>query len=139
MNSNFRIANKNLWKIVVISTVIIFACILISKFLYSSFYLKDYEDKVTRFEEVVENTIYVTEIKHKTDAIAAAEEVWYNSSNTDKYVYSVSYDKKNDCWLIVGRSIDYYNPIYWIGGLTGGVNYAIIQSDGRVLAIWYDM
>ena len=74
----------------------------------------------------------VAEIHNADQAAAQAEHLWidiYGEDVLEKKPYQVFYDKNNDVWLIRGTLPEM---------MFGGVPWALIQSDGTVLAVWHD-
>lgn len=74
----------------------------------------------------------VESISDEEKAIVEAEKLWmeiYGEKIYGKKPYVAFYDCETDTWLIKGTLPD---------GYMGGVPYAIIQSDGNVLAVWHD-
>lgn len=76
-------------------------------------------------------------VENPKTAIEHAKELWierfspvngkpYRLANSRKIM--VLFDSENECWLISGTL-----PSYW----DGGVPNAIIQKDGKVLAVWH--
>lgn len=75
---------------------------------------------------------HVDRISDSKTAIAQAEMIWieiYGEDVSDKKPYKAYFDSINDVWLVRGTCPN---------NSFGGVPYAIIQSDGNVLAIWHD-
>ena len=74
----------------------------------------------------------VERISDEETAIEKAEEVWlgvFGGNIIEKKPYVAYYDAETDTWLVKGTLPD---------NSFGGVPYAIIQSDGQVLAVWHD-
>lgn len=116
-----------------IAFVCIIALIYNSKQIHvKTFDLNDYQCEVEEFQL----DINVGEVTNAKIAIEKAKELWIKKygarNNGEIYDYvrrkiEVSFDSENECWLINGtlphRSI-------------GFVPYALIQKDGKVLAVW---
>ena len=77
----------------------------------------------------------VGEINDPNTAILKAKELWlekYSEVNNQPYnlinkKIVVLYDQKNACWCIKGTLPS---------NIAGAVPYALIQKDGKVLAVW---
>jgi len=80
-------------------------------------------------------------IENKFDAMSAAQKLWYEVYHipAGSRHMQVSYDEHNDCWLVSGLIWEAYFCQYSsCAGCSGGASYAIISTDGEVLAVWRD-
>ena len=123
---------------------LIFLCILISAYIFivvpRSFSIKDYEEEISFYSTL--GDLYAEPIRSKPEAYFTARKLIrerYVSHGIDigpeyNKVYSISFDKDNDCWYIKRCYLDTY-----LGCAVGGTVNVLIRSDGTVLAVWIDM
>ncbi len=96
---------------------------------YATFSLDDYEEEIQRFSE----NNKLAPINSAKEAKAAALQLWAETFEerdllTDSRAPRNAYfDAENDVWLIKDTLPD---------GTVGGCHYALIQTDGKVLAVW---
>lgn len=69
------------------------------------------------------------------DAAKAAEQIWFDAFDDNTEIlkqrpYIVSYDDKNELWLIEG------NPEY-VKDFPGGTAHVLITSDGMLMTCWH--
>lgn len=90
------------------------------------FELSDYQSFTNRFA----SNATVDAIDNAKVAKKQAEKLWverFGEYMKDLKPYRVFYDSANDVWLVMGT----------LPKMTlGGVPYVLIQTDGRVLAMW---
>ena len=127
--------SNKLITVFLIILIIFIVVALVRVFYYSTFSIEDYDQQVKRCSE--RDMGYTQRIDNKLDALNAIDEVFSFSTDDANYFYTVSYDKQNDCWLVIGDSAIIYNFIY-CGRVTGGRRGAIIKSDGTVIAGWVE-
>ncbi len=92
------------------------------------FKLSDYQYFLDNFS----SDTRVEEIDNDEEAKAQAEKIWIEHFGREvkrEKPYNVSYDSENNVWMVYGSLPRYYSA--------GGEAYILIQSDGRVLAIWH--
>ena len=94
------------------------------------FKLSDFQNDINRhsLDKMVEK------INNAEEAKVQAEKLWIE--NFGRFVkrekpYNVSYDSANKVWLVYGSLPGK------LGEYFGGVAYILIQTDGKVLAIWH--
>ena len=112
--------------LIVVIIVILVACKNTQEIL--DFNLSDYQLEIESFP-YGEN---VGIVKDSNDAKNKAEEIWiklYGESVKKEKPYQVFYDKQNDVWLIKGIQK---------AKVKGGVAHILIETDGKVLAVWHD-
>jgi len=93
-----------------------------------SFEFSDYQYHIENFSSDED----VGPIIDAEEAVAKAEEVWkkvYGESVEEEKPYQVFYDEKNEIWLVHGT----LEP-----NMKGGVAYILIESTGKVLAVWHE-
>lgn len=100
----------------------------------SEFDLKEYQWEL----ETYPSDRSVGQVNDQETAIQIARLLWVEEYSTigsqphnpiNGREIEVSYDPNNECWHINGTV-----PLNTLGG----VPHAIVQKDGKVLAIWYD-
>lgn len=76
--------------------------------------------------------IVTSPVETYEDACSAAEEVWREIFSRDKkkiMKYTVLFDSENQVWWVIGsKSINTF----------GGSPNLLVQTDGKVLAVWHD-
>lgn len=135
-------------KTVLFAAVALVAAIIgISIYKYSktlevkSFNVSDFEEYIESYNEYKEHyegeyPEYLSQISDAETLRAAAEDLWLDIFGKemikDEKPYMVFYDDANDVWYIRGY---HEKPSLF---LKGGVSHLIMQSDGKVLALWHD-
>lgn len=92
------------------------------------FKLEDYNQEIIQFKSDKD----VTKIENSEDAKNKAEKIWceiYGNEIKEMKPYKVLYDTKKQVWLVKGTIKENY---------IGGIPYILVQSNGKVLAIWHD-
>lgn len=114
--------------ILCVAAIAIFSFFFLNNTQTETFLLSDYNYYLNNFPYEK----HVDQILNSDTAIAQAELIWidiYGEDVLDKKPYTAYFDSINDAWLIKGTCPS---------NSFGGVPFAIIQSDGNVLAIWHD-
>lgn len=135
---------NNKYKVLIAITAVVFSILMILVFSdCKSFSIDDYSSDIewcSNYENMVD---FSTPIHGKISAIKSAENAWHESNelyyDIGFCIYSVSYDKKSDCWLVEGRSLDHFISLGCTNSVIGGIKRAIIKSDGQVLSVMRDV
>ena len=113
-----------------------------TKIKVENFNLDDY----SHYIEVYAENKNVGEIKTAEIAEEKAEKLWKEHSFELKYYklpenldFKVSYDKNKECWLVSGFTAPTKNLDGSIQVMLESTPNAIIQKDGKVLAVWLDI
>ena len=130
---------KNIVFIVASSILVILVCTLALLFNNKSLDIGEFDLANYQWEiETFPSDKNVGEVNDAKIAIEKAKELWIEKFGlingkpydpTQGRKVNVSYDAENECWYINGTL-----PRNW----NGGVPHALIQKDGKVLAIWHD-
>lgn len=124
---------------IIIAAMIAGLCVELYKGLcVTEFSAADYEDEILEFtDSSIE--IKTEPINSRAAAARAADSLWseYYRKPKGYYQKQVSYDEENDCWMVQGLIWKAYfmkhNPNV---GFSGGSAFAVISSNGEVLAVW---
>lgn len=114
--------------VITITVGILCCCLPFSNSEVESFDMAEFQMVLTQFASAKK----VEEIHDADTAAHQAEKIWvemFGQRVLDKKPYQVFFDSTNDVWLIKGTL-----P----GNYFGGVPYALIRSDGDVLAVWHE-
>lgn len=138
--------DKYLYIIVIVCVLLLISTILFYKISYEKnkkhekyeevgkFNFIEYEEQIRKMEpwEKFTPNIVTQRITSNEIAKKEAERVWidlYGDEVKENKPYKVFYDKQEDTWLITGSL-----PPGWIGG----VPYALIRTNGEIIAVWHD-
>lgn len=125
---------KNVLVVTILIVVVIVSAIPV--FLFFSWQPSIAEFDLEKYRWEIENCSSQTNVGPVDDADTAidmAKELWVDSFQTESYnpingrQILVFYDSVNMCWLIKGTLPAYKD---------GAVPNALIQKDGKVLAVW---
>lgn len=119
-------------KIIILGLVLVFVLAVVSQLplLFSNpktFVLEDYVSEIAQYG----STLNVGKITDEADALAKAESVWvsqYGQIVLKEKPYTIKTDPNTKTYLIQGTLPK---------GSAGGIAMIILDSSGRVLALWH--
>jgi len=103
--------------------------------------LEEYDN--LKIEELLDSSednrfhIYCKEIDEPQQAVECAEQIWFDNNYGKERIekqrpYVVKYDKRNEVWIVRG------NYESWSGDVLGGIVWAVIRKDGKILGYWIE-
>ena len=128
---------NNMKKKVALFAIIIIVLAVICGFIIALFGLNHQPDvgkfTLAEYQWEIENfpsDKNVGKVDDENTAMEKAKELWLEKyGDTDEKKVNIEYDSESRCWHVCGS----VSP-----KKIGGVPHAIIQRDGKVVAVWYE-